>query len=87
MCTVGFPALSNLHLETSWNNLDNAFKVGGSQGFGTGLIKQCFSDVAIAAPQEDDLLGAIYIYNGRRSGIAQSFSQVRLSATVLFIFV
>ncbi|XP_073701757.1 integrin alpha-4-like [Garra rufa] len=34
-----------------------------------------YPDVAIGAPQEDDLLGAIYIYNGRRSGIARSFSQ------------
>uniref|UniRef100_A0A8C1E8U6 Integrin subunit alpha 4 n=2 Tax=Cyprinus carpio TaxID=7962 RepID=A0A8C1E8U6_CYPCA len=36
-----------------------------------------YPDVAIGAPQENDLCGAIYIYNGRRSGIARSFSQVR----------
>lgn len=41
-----------------------------------------FSDVAIGAPQEDDLRGAIYIYNGRRSGIARSFSQVRSPSAV-----
>ncbi|XP_076858286.1 integrin alpha-4 [Brachyhypopomus gauderio] len=34
-----------------------------------------YPDVAIGAPQEDDLLGAVYIYNGRKSGIASSFSQ------------
>ncbi|XP_066515112.1 integrin alpha-4 [Hoplias malabaricus] len=34
-----------------------------------------YPDVAIGAPQEDDLRGAIYIYNGRKSGIASRFSQ------------
>ncbi|XP_047628967.1 integrin alpha-4 isoform X1 [Phacochoerus africanus] len=34
-----------------------------------------FEDVAIGAPQEDDLRGAIYIYNGRAEGISSAFSQ------------
>ncbi|NWQ83829.1 ITA4 protein, partial [Columbina picui] len=34
-----------------------------------------FEDVAIGAPQEDDLKGVIYIYNGRENGITPSFSQ------------
>ncbi|KAM5280449.1 integrin alpha-4 [Ctenodactylus gundi] len=34
-----------------------------------------FEDVAIGAPQEDDLRGAIYIYNGRADGISSTFSQ------------
>ncbi|XP_063069320.1 integrin alpha-4 [Engraulis encrasicolus] len=34
-----------------------------------------FSDVAIGAPHEEELRGAIYIYNGRKSGIRQSYSQ------------
>ncbi|KAJ7408031.1 hypothetical protein WISP_122700 [Willisornis vidua] len=34
-----------------------------------------FEDVAIGAPQEDNLIGAIYIYNGREDGITPSFSQ------------
>lgn len=33
-------------------------------------------DVAIGAPQEDDLRGAIYIYNGGADGISSAFSQV-----------
>ncbi|NXC21086.1 ITA4 protein, partial [Corythaeola cristata] len=34
-----------------------------------------FEDVAIGAPQEDNLKGVIYIYNGREEGITPSFSQ------------
>uniref|UniRef100_A0ABM5EV69 Integrin alpha-4 n=1 Tax=Pogona vitticeps TaxID=103695 RepID=A0ABM5EV69_9SAUR len=34
-----------------------------------------FEDVAIGAPQENDLEGAIYIYNGRKDGISPAFSQ------------
>ncbi|KAG8432506.1 hypothetical protein GDO86_016957 [Hymenochirus boettgeri] len=34
-----------------------------------------YEDVAIAAPQEGDLEGAIYIYNGREKGITPAFSQ------------
>uniref|UniRef100_A0A6G1R8W7 Integrin subunit alpha 4 n=1 Tax=Hypotaenidia okinawae TaxID=2861861 RepID=A0A6G1R8W7_9GRUI len=34
-----------------------------------------FDDVAIGAPQEDNLKGAIYIYNGREDGIMPSFTQ------------
>ncbi|XP_077175658.1 integrin alpha-4 isoform X1 [Paroedura picta] len=34
-----------------------------------------FEDVAIGAPQENDLEGAVYIYNGREDGISPTFSQ------------
>ncbi|XP_043931197.1 integrin alpha-4 [Protopterus annectens] len=34
-----------------------------------------FEDVAVGAPHEDDLQGAVYIYNGRKNGISHSFSQ------------
>ncbi|KAI4881006.1 hypothetical protein NFI96_019659 [Prochilodus magdalenae] len=41
-----------------------------------------YPDVAIGAPQEEDLRGAIYIYNGRKSGIASRFSQ-RITGSML----
>ncbi|CAL8240960.1 unnamed protein product [Merluccius merluccius] len=34
-----------------------------------------YHDVAVGAPQEEDLRGAVYIYNGRRDGISQQYSQ------------
>lgn len=34
-------------------------------------------DVAIGAPHEDDLKGAVYIYNGRKEGISSTPSQVQ----------
>ncbi|XP_048835482.1 integrin alpha-4 [Brienomyrus brachyistius] len=41
-----------------------------------------FPDVAIGAPQEDELRGAIYIYNGRKSGISEAYSQ-KITGAVL----
>lgn len=42
------------------------------------LLLNCFfsTDVAIGAPQEDNLKGVIYIYNGREDGITPTYSQV-----------
>ncbi|XP_066491235.1 integrin alpha-4 [Tiliqua scincoides] len=34
-----------------------------------------FEDIAIGAPHENDLEGAVYIYNGRKDGISPTFSQ------------
>lgn len=35
-----------------------------------------FSDVAVGAPHEDDLKGAVYIYNGKQHGMSATPSQV-----------
>lgn len=41
-----------------------------------------YPDIAIGAPQEEELKGAVYIYNGRRDGISHTHSQ-RITGSTL----
>ncbi|XP_052798087.1 integrin alpha-9-like isoform X2 [Mya arenaria] len=62
---------------------------GASGGqFGTAIAslydtsKDGYTDIAIGAPYEDDLHGAVYIYNGYKKGLWPTFSQ-RIAAIAL----
>lgn len=50
-------------------------RVGGLVTAGDLTMRLCV-DVAIGAPHEDELKGAVYIYNGRKDGISPTPSQV-----------
>uniref|UniRef100_A0A8D0DZ86 Integrin subunit alpha 4 n=1 Tax=Salvator merianae TaxID=96440 RepID=A0A8D0DZ86_SALMN len=65
-----------IELETPLTGSDlYAARFGDSMASLGDIDNDGFEDVAIGAPQENDLEGAIYIYNGRKDGISPTFSQ------------
>ncbi|XP_075465024.1 integrin alpha-4 isoform X2 [Ascaphus truei] len=71
---TGGGRMKELELELSGSDL-YAARFGETIANLGDLDNDGFQDVAIGAPQEEDLQGAIYIYNGREKGITPSFSQ------------
>uniref|UniRef100_A0A6I8RN54 Integrin subunit alpha 4 n=1 Tax=Xenopus tropicalis TaxID=8364 RepID=A0A6I8RN54_XENTR len=71
---TGGGAMEELQFELSGSDL-YAARFGDTIANLGDIDNDGFEDVAIAAPQEGDLEGAVYIYNGREKGITPSFSQ------------
>ncbi|NP_001081444.1 integrin alpha-4 precursor [Xenopus laevis] len=71
---TGSGAMEELKFELSGSDL-YAARFGETIANLGDIDNDGFEDVAIAAPQEGDLEGAVYIYNGREKGITPSFSQ------------
>lgn len=74
------------------NLLEAEFQLTGSNAYAArfgetiadlgDLDDDGYSDVAVGAPQEDELKGAVYIYNGRKEGISPTPSQ-RITGSTL----
>ncbi|XP_052248842.1 integrin alpha-PS3-like [Dreissena polymorpha] len=57
-------------------------RFGTSMAYLTDMNNDGFNDVAIGAPFEDDLRGAVYIYNGYKGGLWPAYSQRILASTL-----
>ncbi|KAM9305706.1 integrin alpha-4 [Gastrophryne carolinensis] len=71
---MGKGRMTELEFELSGSDL-YAARFGESIANLGDLDNDGYQDVAIGAPHEENLQGAIYIYNGREKGVTPSFTQ------------
>uniref|UniRef100_A0A3Q2VM08 Integrin alpha 4 n=1 Tax=Haplochromis burtoni TaxID=8153 RepID=A0A3Q2VM08_HAPBU len=92
MATGNVREEGRVHVYINQGQVEEQFQLTGSNAYAArfgesiadlgDLDDDGYPDVAIGAPHEDDLKGAVYIYNGRKEGISSTPSQ-RITGSTL----